>query len=422
MLTILLTIIVLGVLITIHEFGHFIAAKLSGVRVKRFSIGFGPPIIGKKIGETEFVVAAFPFGGYVDMAGSDIRPDQNYGPDEFLGQPAYKRLFIVLAGPLSNLLLGYILFLLSYSIFGVEVPPGKTISVEPEAQQLKLLDGAEILEVNNRPVDNWWDVQRAVKMRSDSHLFVVLKDAETLRVWIPDSLLTYITAKIPPVIARVQPGMPAAKAGIEPGDTIVAINGSPIDEWYQVVDSISAHPGDSVSMTLRRDGHVRTVVVVPMPVEIPGDSGKIDTVGRIGIVAPTQLVRVGFGRAVVMAGERTLNASLIIFRFIKGLFTGQTDYRQVGGLITVGKLIGESRHYGLDSLLLLVAILSINLFVINLLPFPALDGWHILVAIVEGIFKRRMPPKAAEIFQYIGFGLIILLTVAVLWLDIKRWF
>ncbi len=422
MLTIILTLIVIGLLITIHEFGHFIAAKLSGVRVNRFSIGFGPVILRKKIRETEFALSAFPFGGYVDMAGSDIRPDNNYGPDEFLGQPAYKRFFIVFAGPFFNLILGFVLFLASYVFFGVEIPPGRAVSVEKAVSPIEQLDGAEVIEVNGEPVRNWLDVYRAVRAETDSHLFVVLKGDDTLKVWVPDSLLPYITAKIPPVVARVQPGMPAYKAGIQPGDTIIAINGAPIDEWYQLVDSVSAHPNDTIELTVRRNGRDTTISVVPMPIEMPGDSGRVDTVGRIGIIAPTLKARISLGRALVMASEKTLSSALVIFRFVEGLFTGRSDYRQVGGIITVGKLVGDTSKYGLDYLLMLVALLSINLFVINLLPFPALDGWHILVTLFEGATKKRISPKVAEVFQYIGFAFLILLTIAVLALDIKRFF
>ncbi len=422
MLTVILTLIVIGVLITIHEFGHFLAAKLSGVRVKRFSIGFGPPILKKKIGETEFVIAVIPFGGYVDMAGSDPRPDQNYEKDEFLGQPAYKKLFIVFSGPFFNLLLGFVLFWISYAFYGVEVPPGKKILVVNDIQQLKPIDGGELLEVNGIKISSWLDVYNAVSARTDSHLFVVLKGQDTLKTWVPDSLLGYITARIPPVVARVQFGMPAYKAGIQPGDTVIGVNGAKIDEWYELVDSISAHPGDTVLLEIKRNGAVKTIPVVPMPVEIAADSGRVDTVGRIGIIAPTARVRISPVKAISMALTKTWDASLVIFRFIEGLFTGRSDYKQIGGPITIGKLVGDTTKYGFDYLLMLVALLSINLFLINLLPFPALDGWHILVFFVEGVFRRRMPAKAAIVAQYIGFAFLLLLTIAVLFLDVKRFF
>ncbi len=422
MLTVILTLIVLGVLITIHEFGHFIAAKISGVRVRRFSIGFGPPVLKKKIGETEFVIAAVPFGGYVDMAGSDPREDQKYEKDEFLGQPSYKKLFIVFLGPFFNLLLGFVLFWMSYAFYGVEVPPGRQISIEANIPNLKVLDGAEVIKVNNKPVSNWFDIFNAVSVKSDSHLFVVVKDGDTLSEWIPDSLLPNITAKIPPVVARVQFGMPAYHAGLQPGDTIIAINGAPVKGWNELVDSISSHPGDTVLLKIRRNGEEKEVIIVPMPFPIQVEGGKVDTVGRIGIIAPTERVRVSSVRALRMALNKTWESSLIIFRFLEGLLTGKSDYRQVGGIITIGKMVGDTARYGLDYLLMLVALLSINLFIINLLPFPGLDGWHILVFVVEGVFRRRMPAKVAEVVQLIGYAFLLLIMLAVIYLDIKRFF
>ena len=423
MMTIVLTLLILSVLIFVHEFGHMLAALLVRVRVLRFSIGFGPILASKVIKGIEFALSAVPFGGYVNLAGSEPKESGEYAPDEFLGQPVRKRIFIILAGPFANLILGFFLFLFVYGIYGQQVTATRRIAKPKEGGQLYQLGirgGEEIIAIDDHPVHHWGDVVDLLSEKGRHRMKLVRELADTFEVVLPETLTNTIYPLIPPVAWKVVKGMPAWNAGLRDGDTIVMIDSVKIEEWEQLLEIISAHPEETLTIKWIHDGKLREGKIVPIAqVDVSDGERKV---GRIGIIAPLIRQRMPIWKAFEAATISTGRAAFLIFKILGGLLTGKTPFKAVGGPIAIGKAIGQTSSRGLDSLLVLVALISINLFVINLLPIPALDGWHLVVFIAEGIARRRLPPKTAQAIQYVGFAILIALMVLITFLDITRIF
>jgi len=414
MAAILLTVLILGILIIVHEAGHFLVALLRGVRVERFSVGFGPKIWGFKRGETEYLLSAIPFGGYVKMAGDD--PEAVEGrPDEFLSRPLRDRFLIILAGPLANLALGF-LFFFGAELFGRDYFPGNTIARVKEgspAQKHGLLPGDRILSVNGKPFSDWGDAPsgraRIEVLRGQDTIFLEVESLEGAEPYIP------------PVLGRTVPGEPAEKAGLMQGDTVLAVDSVSVRTWGEMVEYIRARPGKEITFTLKRGADTLRINVLARS-ESTLEDGKEKSIGVVGVLAPTQRKPVSVLAALRDALAETIYAAGFIFFVLLKIITGGISPGSIGGPLMMGKAVGQSWALGVERFLATAGLISVNLCVVNLLPIPALDGGHLTIFSIEGIVRRRIPPKWHIRIQLAGLVLVGLLMVVVTLMDIRKLF
>jgi regulator of sigma E protease len=451
LLTLLALIVVLGVLIFVHEAGHFVAAKWAGIYVHRFSLGLGPPIpwLTFRRGETEYTISWLPLGGYVKMASKeeDIgssaleggAPSVQVPPDRvFESKPIWVRMVVILAGVAMNALFAWAVFSFLAYKNGRQIDPVTTVgrvvdeSLPPEAAALKRVrPGTAIVRVNGVSVKSWDEIVSAISNTPDREIRIELSDGSTVALPIhPDALeqrLKTAHALQPfraPVVGQVLPDKPAAQAGIQEGDTVVAVNGRPVQQWYDLVELLQASAGQSLKVEVARAGQRLSFNITPYLDSIPGPDGKVRPVGRIGVAVETgfRSEPLGLGEAIGEGGRATLGASTQIVRTVRGLFSGRISGRSVGGPILIGQLAGESARLGLDTFLGFMALISINLAILNLLPIPVLDGGQFLFLLAEAVIRRPLPMKLREKLTTVGLVLIILLMGLAFSNDIRRVF
>jgi regulator of sigma E protease len=451
LLTILALIVVLGVLIFVHEAGHFVAAKLAGIYVHRFSLGLGPPIpwLTFRRGETEYSVSWLPLGGYVKMASreEDIgssaleggAPSVSVPPDRvFEAKPIWVRMVVILAGVAMNALFAWAVFsFLSYKN-GRQIDPVTTVGkvveelIPPGAEALKQIQpGSQIVRINGDSVKSWDEVVASIVNTPDLEVRIELADGSSVVLPIhPDALeerLKTAQALLPhrePIIDTIMPDKPAARAGLQKGDTILEVNGRPIREWYELLDTVQASAGRTLTITVARDGQRRTATLRPYVDSIPAPDGKPRAVGRIGAGVRAESIseNLTLGQAVVEGWRATIRSSTQIVRTVRGLFTGRISGSTVGGPILIGQLAGQSARLGLDTFLAFMALISINLAILNLLPIPVLDGGQFLFLLAEAVIRRPLPMKLRERLTTVGLVLIILLMGLAFSNDIRRLF
>jgi regulator of sigma E protease len=451
LLTILALIVVLGVLIFVHEAGHFIAAKWAGIYVHRFSLGLGPPIpwLTFRRGETEYTISWLPLGGYVKMASKeeDIgssaleggAPSVAVPADRvFEAKPIWVRMVVILAGVAMNALFAWAVFAFLAYKNGRQIDPVTTVGrvveegLPSEAAALKQIrPGTAIVRINGDSVMSWDQIVATMVNTPEPEIRLELADGTTqvLRIH-PDALEERVkTAQAlqpfrAPVVGQVLPDKPAAKAGIQEGDTILGVNGRPVQQWYDLVEVLQASAGQPVKVKVARAGKRLAFDIQPYVDSIPGPDGKPRAVGRIGVAVGTALLSepLSPGQAIVEGGRATIRASTQIVRTVRGLFSGRISGRAVGGPILIGQLAGESARLGLDTFLGFMALISINLAILNLLPIPVLDGGQFLFLLAEGVIRRPLPMKLRERLTTVGLVLIILLMGLAFSNDIRRLF
>jgi regulator of sigma E protease len=451
LITVLALIVVLGVLIFVHEAGHFVAAKWAGIYVHRFSLGLGSPIpwLTFRRGETEYSISWLPLGGYVKMASreEDIGSSALEGgapavpvpPDRvFEAKPIWKRMVVILAGVTMNALFAWAVFASLAYKNGRQIDPVTTVGrvvpelVPPEAAALKQIPiGTRILRVNGDSVRSWDEIVNQIANSPDPQIRIELATGEKVVLPIhPDAVeerhkaAQALQPLRPPVVGEVLPDKPAARAGVRPGDTIVAVNGRPVQQWYDMVDVLQSSAGKNVSITVARDGQQVAFSMRPYTDTIPGPDRKPRAVGRIGVAVETNFTseKLSLGQAVADGGRATLIASTQILRTVRGLFSGRISGRTVGGPILIGQMAGESARLGLDTFLGFMALISINLAILNLLPVPVLDGGQFLFLLAEAITRRPLPLKLRERLTTVGLVLIVLLMGLAFSNDIRRLF
>jgi len=448
LLTVLALIVVLGVLIFVHEAGHFVAAKWAGIYVHRFSLGLGPPIpwLTFRRGETEYTVSWLPLGGYVKMASreEDIgssaleggAPAVQVPPNRmFEAKPVWVRMVVILAGVTMNALFAWAAFSFLAYKNGREIDPVTTVGkvveemVPPGAEALKeIKPGSRIVRINGDSMKSWDQVVSAIVNSPEGEVRIELASGSTVVLPIhPDALEERMKAAQAlqphrrPIIDSLMANKPAARAGIQKGDTILEVNGKPIREWYELLDTVQASAGRTLTITAAR-GERRTFTLEPYVDSIPTADGKVRAVGRIGAGVRDEsiLEKYTLGQAIVQGGRATLQASTQIFRTVRGLFSGRISGRTVGGPILIGQLAGQSARLGLDTFLGFMALISINLAILNLLPIPVLDGGQFLFLLAEAIIRRPLPMKLRERLTTVGLVLIILLMGLAFSNDIRR--
>jgi regulator of sigma E protease len=449
--TLLALIVVLGVLIFVHEAGHFVAAKWAGIYVHRFSLGLGPPIpwLTFRRGETEYSISWLPLGGYVKMASreEDIGSSALEGgapavavpPDRvFESKPVWKRMLVILAGVTMNALFAWLVFSFLAYKNGRQIDPVTTVGrvvaegLPQEAAPLERIpSGTKILRINGDTVSSWDEVVSGIANTPASEVRIELEGGQAVVLPIhPDALeerLKAAQALQPfraPVIGEVLPNKPAARAGIRQGDSVVAVNGREVTQWYDLLEILQAAAGKQLAMTVARNGQRITFQLTPYTDSVPGPDGKPKAVGRIGVAVGNDFIseKLNPGQAIAEGGSATARAATQIFRTVRGLFSGRISGRTVGGPILIGQLAGESARMGMDTFLGFMALISINLAILNLLPVPVLDGGQFLFLLAEAVIRRPLPLKLRERLTTVGLVLIILLMGLAFSNDFRRLF
>ena len=418
---------VLGVLVFVHELGHFLLARWNGVRVLTFSLGFGPKLLKFQRGDTEYAISAIPLGGYVKMAGESPDDPRAGAPDEFMSKTKWQRFQILIAGPVMNILLAVLV--MTFVIYqGATVPAfeqqapvvGRVLPDSP-AQQAGIRPGDLIVSVAGTEVETWEDVQMRVVPRANRDVEVVVRRdgaRQTMSV-VPEAQTKYeigdigIAPDIHPELTQVMAGSPAAAAGLQAGDVIVAINGLDTTD-HPLVDEISKHPNAAVSLAVRRDGQVREITVTPR------DEGGV---GRIGVqFSPfeTRTIDPTFLQAIGLSVDQNLQWSTMIFEMLGGLLTADTSPRQLMGPIGIAEVAGGAAAVSWVALFGTMAMISLNLGLLNLLPIPILDGGHITILAIEGLARRDFSMRAKERMLMAGFAMLMLLMVTVIYNDLTR--
>jgi len=394
MLTWLAPLIVFGLVVFVHELGHFLAAKAVGVYAPRFSIGFGPALWRRRWGETEYVLAALPLGGYVRMAS---REDQ---ATAFLEGGGEEREVPEVGANAAPPLVG-----------GVD----KTGSRDWDPNAMKPFGPKPI------PEHRWFESKPLI-----ARLFILIAgvtmNAVLAIVLDIGTLAAYGRPYMPAVIDSVVAGRPADRAGLLKGDSIVAIDGQPVREWQELIGRVSASAGRPITLDVVRDGAPRKIAVVPADTAIVSQiTGRSERVGRIGVAPTGRLAReeMTFGESVVGGWNSTWVKAGGIVQIVRGLFSGAVSTSQLGGPIAIAEVSVQAARGGLETLLSLIAFLSINVAILNLLPVPILDGGQILLNILESAKGSAFSPRSREYILRAGLLAIALLFALVMFNDIK---
>lgn len=440
-------VLALGLLIVVHELGHFLVAHWCKVKVLRFSVGFGRPFLTRRFGRdgTEWCLAVFPLGGYVKMLDEREGP---VAPEEahraFNRQSVSRRSAIVLAGPLANLLLAIAVY---WAVFlqGVEELRPR-LAAPPEgspAAMVGVRDGDEVRTVGGKVIATWqelrWEVLRAMLDAKPVALELVTPQHETRFVTLDGSALSGqdIDADVlprlglqlwrpvlPPVIGRVQPGSPAEQAGMLAGDRIVAIDGVVIEHWGQGAMAIRQAPERTLAFELERQGRRHDLSIF-----VPAVQEGSKTIGRIGIgvrddpsLHGSMFIHVDYDAltALAKAFTQTWDTSLLTVRMIGRMLIGEMSLKNVSGPVTIADYAGQSAHLGLSYYLRFIALISISLGVLNLLPIPILDGGHLMYYLLEAIQGKPLPDRFLEVGQQVGLALLVLLMALAFYNDIQR--
>ena len=436
MITIAAGIIMLGILVFVHELGHFCVAKWCGVKVLKFSLGFGPKLVSRQWGETEYLICAVPLGGYVQMlgeGGGENGEGAALSPEEevrsFARQSVGRRMAIVAAGPAMNLALPFLIMPLAYLV-GVNLPAyldeppciGYVVAGS-EGERHGFRSGDCIQTIGGSPVVTWEAIGPALINHAGAALPVVVeRQGAAVQLVLPSdhSALEGLQSigllpRQEAIIGSLMPNMPAADAGLQVDDLILAIADRPVTSWYDLRTLIQEFGAQPVPVRLLRDGQELTVMLTPRQADASGDY-------LIGI-APrhaTTFKRFGPIEAIRAGATRTLDLIDLTLVFIKKLFAGAVSTSNIGGPITVVQIAGQAAQTDISSILSVLAFLSIQLGVLNLLPIPILDGGHLFFACFELVFRRPLSLKAREIAQQIGLALLVMLMILAFYNDIVR--
>jgi regulator of sigma E protease len=430
MITVVSFVFVLGVLVFVHELGHFVAAKRVGIRVLKFQLGFNPTVLSFRRGDTEYGIGALPLGGYVKMAGDNPEDAPTGRPDEFLAKSKWQRFQVLVMGPTMNILLAFVL--LSVVFYqGIDMPAFQdqpvvigAVPSDSPAAKAGLQPGDRILSVADHDVDNWEQFLIAIGTRPNREVALkVLRSGTiiTTRVvpGVPPSQSRFevgdigVLPDVHPHVPSLVAGDPAEKAGVKPGDVVTAVNGQTMTFGSQLKEAIAKHPNQTIQLSIIRDGQ---------PLTIPVQTAQHGSNGWIGITITdaTKSIRPTVAGAIKMSAKKNVEYSELIFQTVWGLLTRETSPKQLMGPVAIAQMSGESAQLGWIALLSLMASLSLNLGIINLLPIPVLDGGHIFIMALEGLARRDFSVKVKEKMLLAGFVALMMLMAGVIYNDLTR--
>jgi regulator of sigma E protease len=420
---------VLGVLVFVHELGHFLAAKRVGIRVLKFQLGFNPTLFSVRHGDTEYGIGALPLGGYVKMAGENPEEERTGRPDEFLSKNKWQRFFVLIMGPTMNLLLAVVL--LAVVLYqGADVPAFEdqppvvgVVGAGSPAEKSGVRVGDRIISVADHEVDTWEQFLITIGARTHREVPIqLLRHGTALTLTVTPEATPHsrfdigdigVLPDVHPHVPSVVPGDPAERAGVKAGDVVVAVDGEPITFSSQLRDAIAKRPNQRLELSILRDG-------VPRKIDVMSTKhGEIGWIG-IGILDATKSIKPGALEAVSMSVHKNVQFAALIFQTVWGLITRETSPKQLMGPVAIAQLSGESAQLGWIALLSLMASLSLNLGLLNLMPIPVLDGGHIFIMALEGLTRRDFSIKVKEKLLLGGFVVLMLLMATVIYNDLAR--
>ncbi len=460
MLAILAPVLVFGLVIFVHEFGHFLAAKAVGVYAPRFAIGFGPSVVHKRFGETDYALNVLPLGGFVRMAsrhdeemafiegGSEeaaqhAETHRDYDPNAlmpfgprpvpenrlFENKPLWARVIIMLAGVTMNVVLALVVSIALAFHYGRGVIATRVVgAVHPLAAApalAQLRTGDTVQRVNGRAVRDWNDVHQAIT--SSINAVTVSTQRGDVRIAVargasPDDIANAIDYYVPAVLDSMVPGDRAAAAGFQSGDSVIAIAGQPVNGWSELVDKVSGAAGKTLTFKVARRGSVLELPVTPRPVQVQDpETGVAKVVGKIGAAPhdPVSRQPVGIAEAFASGARATWMTAVSIVGFVKKLFTGELSVRNLGGPIAITKASVQAARSGIEQLFWLIAFLSVNVAILNLLPIPILDGGQMLMNLIESAKGSPFSVRTREYILRFGLLAIALIFVMVMYNDTR---
>jgi regulator of sigma E protease len=430
-LSVVIGVFILGIMVLIHELGHFIAAKHFKFKVLAFSVGFGKVLLSKKIGETEYRLSAIPFGGYVKMAGENPDEDRQGAPDEFQMKPKRQRAVVAVAGPLANFL-SAILMLWIMFMYGVnhptfyERPIIGHVADSSAAKEAGVMAGDSMVSVNGKKISSWDDFEGIFLTGSATYVMDVVRGGETKQLTVrkdhnrgelyaqpPFGLF----APLPAVIGRVQDTMPGAKAGLMAGDTVVAINAAPVISWFQLTDLIQGgSPETPLVFSIKRPGGSAEISVVPYYHVVE----KRRIVGIEVARSAYRIVRYPPGKAFSLCLDKSWDYTTMIFTVLGKLISREVSTKELAGPVGIIPASGIVALQGLSPILNFMALISINLAVINLFPLIITDGGMLLFLLLEAIRRRPLSLKTQMAFTRFAIIFFIMFFLYVTFNDINR--
>ena len=425
--SILAFVFVLGVLVFVHELGHFLVARALGVRVITFCIGMGPKILKVVRGGTEYAVAILPIGGYVKMAGENPDEPHTGAADEFLTRPKWDRFRILIAGPAMNIVLSLVLMTVVLAQ-GAQVPIYESDPVDvavvtkgSPAERGGIVPGDRITKVGSQRTATWEDFFLAIGGRADRDVpITLLREGREMVLTVKPEAQTKmrigdigVLPKVHPSIRSVEANGPADKAGLKAGDVVLSLNGEPIVFSGQLSAEIRKHPEEAITLAVQRGAESLDISVTPRR------QGEIGLIG-IGIQDAFRTVQPDLLGAVKMSVERNIQFAGLIVQTLHGLATRETSPSQLMGPVAIAQMSGDTAAAGWIPLFSFMAMLSLNLGLLNLLPIPVLDGGHIFIMAVEGLVRRDLSMKMKERLMLAGFVVLMALMVTVMYNDLAR--
>lgn len=471
LLSVFWVLVAITILVFVHEMGHFLFAKLFKMRVDRFSIGFPPKLVGKQIGETEYVIGATPLGGYVKIAGMiDESMDAEFvnaepQPWEYRAKPVWQRMVVITAGVIFNVILAALIFTGLKLAYGERYIPAENIggvyvADSSLAYEMGLRTGDRILAVGGEAPERYRDLE-GVALLADPLTVTVERDGRTLTLEGPDDVMTQLSRSggffgigvVPSLVGGVQDESAAAEAGLQPGDRVIAIDGEPVRFWEEMTALIQRSGGEPITVTYARPDSLAGQAPAPGDVPSEGTSGptlvdvrdgaqvyqarvaprRIEEEDRyvLGIGGPTDEMiagefgfreeSYGLGSAFVAGIEQTWTSTGLIATSLKRVFTGRDSFREnVGGPVAIAQVTRQAARAGARSFWSIVAMLSITLAIMNILPIPALDGGHLMFLLYEAVTRREPSLRVRMVMQQVGMILLLVFMTFVIFNDILR--
>jgi regulator of sigma E protease len=428
--TILSVSVVLGIMVLVHEWGHFIVAKAFGVRVEIFSIGFGPRLWGRKSGDTDYRISGLPLGGYVKMAGDNPLEERKGDPDEFLSKPRWQRALIAVAGPAMNIILSIVLIAGIY-MHGSKEPayldqPMVLAGVLPDstAQKAGLAAGDHVVKINGAGNPTWDRALLELMSTLPGHSLTLVVDrgGQEVSVTVPASqsmedIFGYPANRL--LIGSVTPGMPAERSGIQPGDEVLKVNGNPLASGTEFPSLVEKSQGAPLDLEIRRGD--RTIHLEVHPQQMGVKNGVTQWQIGVGLQVGEMVDRrLPFGAAIAESiGMNMLMARQVSFVVVE-LFRGNISLKQLEGPLGIARESGRAARQGASELLKLMAMIGVNLAILNLLPIPPLDGGHILLLFIEGSIRRDLSIRVKERFVTVSMVFLLLVFAIVMYNDVLR--
>ncbi len=451
MLTILSFIVTLGILVTVHEYGHFQVARWCGVKVLKFSVGFGKPLWSRKIGrdQTEFTIAAIPLGGYVKMLGEDAFSEDGAMPEQekqraFHHQSLLKRSLIVLAGPAANFLLAIVLYwgLFMTGVEGMKPYVGEVLKNSPAAQS-RIQPEDLIQKINGKQVQTWQDVRWALlneSLNREKIEIEVIDPAGVVHLHMLDTSgfnhddvevdvlekvgLTVYRPKMVANVGEVEHDSPADLAGLKAGDLILTINDKQVADWESFVQEVRLHPGKQLAILIQRGAEQKRLQITPEAVSQNGE-----TIGRIGAAYKADqllldkymtIKNFSISESFVESAAKTWETTVFSFKMIGNMLLGNVSWKSMSGPVSIASYAGQSANMGIKVFIGFLALVSISIGVLNLLPIPILDGGHLMYYIVEFFTGKPVSEAVMIIGQRVGLFLLGWMMVLALYNDMNR--